>query len=80
MGRAGSGDDDAPAALAKGLLQGLGGGGLMISSQAITGDLIPPRVRATYMAPMGAMWGIAAVLGPVVGGWLTDSVSWHWVF
>ena len=61
-------------------LQGLGGGGLMISSQAITGDLIPPRVRATYMAPMGAMWGIAAVLGPVVGGWLTDSVSWRWVF
>ena len=61
-------------------LQGLGGGGLMISSQAITGDLIPPRVRATYMAPMGAMWGIAAVLGPVVGGWLTDSISWRWVF
>nr|WP_280528719.1 MDR family MFS transporter [Actinomyces faecalis] len=61
-------------------LQGLGGGGLMISSQAITGDLIPPRVRGTYMAPMGAMFGIASVLGPIVGGWLTDSVSWHWVF
>lgn len=61
-------------------LQGLGGGGLMISSQAITGDLIPPRVRGTYMAPMGAMFGIASVLGPILGGWLTDSVSWHWVF
>ncbi len=61
-------------------LQGLGGGGLMISSQAITGDLIPPRVRGTYMAPMGAMFGIASVLGPIVGGWLTDSISWHWVF
>ncbi|WP_245637327.1 MDR family MFS transporter [Actinomyces vulturis] len=61
-------------------IQGLGGGGLMISSQAITGDLIPPRVRATYMAPMGAMWGLAAVLGPVVGGYLTDSISWRWVF
>ncbi|SHI63668.1 drug resistance transporter, EmrB/QacA subfamily [Actinomyces denticolens] len=61
-------------------LQGLGGGGLMISSQAITGDLIPPRVRGTYMAPMGAMFGIASVLGPIIGGWLTDSVSWHWVF
>ncbi|MDY3679319.1 MAG: MDR family MFS transporter [Actinomyces urogenitalis] len=61
-------------------LQGLGGGGLMISSQAITGDLIPPRVRGTYMAPMGAMFGIASILGPIVGGWLTDSVSWHWVF
>ena len=61
-------------------LQGLGGGGLMISSQAITGDLIPPRVRGTYMAPMGAMFGIASILGPIVGGWLTDSVSWRWTF
>ena len=61
-------------------IQGLGGGGLMISSQAITGDLIPPRVRGTYMAPMGAMFGIASILGPIIGGWLTDSVSWHWVF
>mgnify|MGYP000856456376 FL=1 len=61
-------------------LQGLGGGGLMISSQAITGDLIPPRVRGTYMAPMGAMFGIASILGPIAGGWLTDSVSWRWAF
>ena len=61
-------------------IQGLGGGGLMISSQAITGDLIPPRVRGTYMAPMGAMFGIASILGPIVGGRLTDSVSWRWTF
>ena len=61
-------------------IQGLGGGGLMISSQAITGDLIPPRVRGTYMAPMGAMFGIASILGPIIGGWLTDSVSWRWAF
>ena len=60
--------------------QGLGGGALMISSQAITGDLIPARVRGTYMAPLGAMFGIAAVLGPLLGGWLTDSFGWRWVF
>ena len=61
-------------------IQGLGGGGLLISSQAITGALIPPRVRGTYMAPMGAMFGIASILGPIIGGWLTDSVSWRWTF
>lgn len=61
-------------------LQGLGGGGLIISSQAITADLLPARVRSAYMAPMGAMFGIASVLGPLLGGWLTDSISWHWVF
>ncbi len=61
-------------------IQGIGGGGLMISSQAIMGDLIPPRVRGTYSAPIGGMFGIASVLGPIVGGWLTDSISWRWTF
>lgn len=61
-------------------VQGLGGGGLMICSQAIVGDLIPPRVRGTYMAPMGAMFGIAAVLGPLLGGWLTDWLGWRSIF
>lgn len=60
-------------------LQGTGGG-LMISSQAITGDLIPPRVRGAYMAPMGAMFGIAAIVGPLLGGWLTDSLGWRSIF
>ncbi|WP_240038275.1 MDR family MFS transporter [Actinomyces procaprae] len=61
-------------------VQGLGGGGLMICSQAITGDIIPPRVRGTYMAPMGAMFGIAAILGPLLGGWLSDWLGWRWTF
>lgn len=61
-------------------IQGLGGGGLMISSQAITADILPARVRSIYMAPMGALFGVSSVLGPLIGGWLTDSVSWHWVF
>lgn len=61
-------------------LQGLGGGGLMITSQAIIADILPARVRSIYMAPMGALFGVSSVLGPLLGGWLTDSVSWHWVF
>jgi EmrB/QacA subfamily drug resistance transporter len=61
-------------------LQGLGGGGLIIGSQAITADIIPARVRGVYQAPIAAMFGIAAVLGPLIGGWLTDAVSWHAVF
>lgn len=61
-------------------LQGTGGGGLMIASQGITGDLIPPRVRGKYMAPMGAMFGIAAIVGPLLGGWLTDTLGWRSIF
>ena len=52
----------------------------MICSQAIAGDLIPPRVRGKYLAPMGAMFGIAAILGPLLGGWLTDWLGWRSIF
>ncbi|GAA2410446.1 MDR family MFS transporter [Streptomyces glaucosporus] len=61
-------------------VQGLGGGGLMITSQAIVADLVPPRRRAKYMAPMGAVFGLSAVVGPLLGGWFTDSVGWRWSF
>lgn len=54
--------------------------GLMILSQAIIADLVPPRQRAKYMAPMGAMYGLSAVAGPLLGGWFTGSIGWRWAF
>lgn len=59
-------------------VQGLGGGGLMITSQAIIAELVPPRQCARFMAPMGAVFGVSAVAGPLLGGWFTDAVSWRW--
>lgn len=61
-------------------LQGLGGGGLMVLSQSIIAELVPPNRRAVYSAPIGALFGLASLLGPLVGGLLTDHVSWRWVF
>ncbi|MGY1815672.1 MDR family MFS transporter [Blastococcus sp. SYSU D00820] len=63
-------------------VQGLGGGGLMILSQAIIADIVPARERARYMAPIGALFAISSVAGPLVGGFLTDSpaLGWEWCF
>ncbi|WP_222264263.1 MDR family MFS transporter [Modestobacter marinus] len=63
-------------------VQGLGGGGLMILSQAIIADIVPARERAKYMGPIGALFGLSAVAGPLVGGFFTDSASlgWEWCF
>ncbi|HEV7187406.1 MAG TPA: MDR family MFS transporter [Blastococcus sp.] len=63
-------------------VQGLGGGGLMILSQAIIADVVPARERAKFMAPIGALFGLSAVAGPLVGGFLTDSAAlgWQWCF
>jgi EmrB/QacA subfamily drug resistance transporter len=63
-------------------VQGLGGGGLMILSQAIIADIVPARERAKYMGPIGALFGLSAVAGPLVGGFLTDSpaLGWEWCF
>ncbi|WP_406009211.1 MDR family MFS transporter [Streptomyces sp. NBC_00637] len=61
-------------------LQGLGGGGLMVLSMAIVGDLVPPRDRGRYQGLFGAVFGATSVLGPLLGGLFTEHLSWRWVF
>lgn len=61
-------------------IQGIGAGGLMALVQAIIGDIIPPRERGRYMGYLAGTFGAASVLGPLVGGFLTDSLSWRWIF
>jgi len=61
-------------------VQGLGGGGLMIGAQAIVGDIVSPRERGRYMGLFGAVFGVATVIGPLLGGFFVEYLSWRWVF
>ncbi|MET9951619.1 MFS transporter [Streptomyces sp. NPDC006339] len=61
-------------------VQGLGGGGLMVLSMAIVGDLVSPRERGRYQGLFGAVFGATSVLGPLLGGLFTEHLSWRWVF
>jgi EmrB/QacA subfamily drug resistance transporter len=61
-------------------IQGIGGGAMMANGMAIIGDLFEARERARYQGLMGAVFGLASVLGPPLGGWLTDSFTWRWIF
>jgi EmrB/QacA subfamily drug resistance transporter len=61
-------------------VQGLGSAALFTSAFAVVADLFPPAVRGKYTGLFGAVWGLSSVIGPPLGGFLTDYLSWHWVF
>jgi EmrB/QacA subfamily drug resistance transporter len=61
-------------------LQGIGGAGLMAMAQSAIADVVAPRERGRYQGYMAGTWGVASVFGPILGGWMTDALSWRWIF
>lgn len=61
-------------------IQGVGAGAIMVNAFAIVADLFPPAQRGKVQGLFGAVFGITSVAGPLLGGWLTDSFSWRWIF
>jgi EmrB/QacA subfamily drug resistance transporter len=61
-------------------IQGLGGGGLIVITIAVVGDIFPPRQRGRYQGYFGGVFGVSTVLGPLLGGFIVDNLSWRWIF
>ena len=61
-------------------LQGLGGGGLIVLTLAVVGDIVSPRERGRYQGFFGAVFGVSTVIGPLLGGFFVDNLSWRWIF
>ncbi len=61
-------------------LQGIGGGAIMVTAMAVIGEVIPMRERGRYQGALGAVFGVTTVIGPLLGGFFTDHLTWRWAF